>query len=172
MENISINLEADKLYNVHIVGVNCTPDKSDIQVIAGQSINVVLTPADSSYNGFATLAGNIIVTKSGTGDFNGSDPYWDDDNVAMVDFNDFDGAGDVTYTITLKPIYYGILATVLHATADAGNPTQLNAGATGTFTYTAESGYRLPDSVTVTNAQSYVWTKETGVLSVVAKKEW
>ena len=61
-----------------------------------------------------------------------------------------------TYTITPE---------LTNVTGDSSNPTTIQGGSTATLHFTANSGYQLPDSVTVTGATSS-WNKTTGTLTL------
>ena len=72
-----------------------------------------------------------------------------------------EGGGTTNYTIT---------STLSHVTADGGNPTTITSEAEDlTLTYSAESGWNLPDAISVTMGgnqlmlnDEYTWNKETG----------
>ena len=65
------------------------------------------------------------------------------------------------YENTMGGVTYNITTTVTNGTY-SGDTTITN---TATITITADSGYNLPDTVTVTGA-SYTWNKETGTLTL------
>lgn len=60
---------------------------------------------------------------------------------------------------------YTITPTLTNVTAASGNATTIATGETKVLTYTAASGYTLPDSVTVTGATG-VWNKGAGTLTL------
>lgn len=60
---------------------------------------------------------------------------------------------------------YTITPTLTNVTAASGNATTIATGETKVLTYTAASGYTLPDSVTVTGATG-VWNKDAGTLTL------
>lgn len=60
---------------------------------------------------------------------------------------------------------YTITSTLTNVTAASGNATSIAVGETKVLTYTAENGYTLPDSVTVTGATG-VWNKDAGTLTL------
>ena len=68
-------------------------------------------------------------------------------------FNYAQGAVEVVYNIT----------ETLSNCSSSNNPTTITQNASATLTFTANSGYSLPDSVTVTGA-SHTWDKATGTL--------
>ena len=73
------------------------------------------------------------------------------------------GAGLVGSNILKK--YYDITATLSHVVAASGNAVSIGTGETKVLTYTAASGYNLPDAVTVTGATG-VWNKANGTLTL------
>ena len=70
--------------------------------------------------------------------------------------------GPVTVTITSRPMY-SITTNLSNVSAVSGNATTIIDGLSATLYFTADSGYSLPGSVTVTNA-GYIWTQSTGKL--------
>ena len=65
------------------------------------------------------------------------------------------------------PIEYSISVSANNCTASSGNPTTIIENSTATLTFTANNGYELPDSVTVTGA-TYTWNKASGILTLSA----
>lgn len=84
---------------------------------------------------------NISVIATGTG-------YTDSDNSNVVEYN---------YAV------YSITTNLTGVTANASNPTTVSTVASSTLTFTASTGYNLPDNVTVTGAE-FTWTKSSGTL--------
>ena len=70
--------------------------------------------------------------------------------------------GAVTVTITSRTMY-DITTNLSHVSAVSGNATTIVDGMSATLYFTADSGYELPASVTVTNAE-YTWTQSAGKL--------
>ena len=70
--------------------------------------------------------------------------------------------GPVTVTIDSRP-FYKITTNLSRVSADSSNPSTITDGTAATLYFTARSGYSLPDTVTVTNAE-YQWTQATGRL--------
>lgn len=62
-------------------------------------------------------------------------------------------------------IKYNITANLTNITADTNNVTTIEEGSTATLKYTANTGYKLPDTITVTGA-TYTWDKATGTVSI------
>lgn len=60
---------------------------------------------------------------------------------------------------------YSIVPMLMNVTADSGNPTTVRQGETAILTFTADSGYSLPDTVTVTGATG-LWNKATGTMVI------
>lgn len=73
------------------------------------------------------------------------------------------GAGIIGSNILKK--YYNITATLSHVVAASGNAVSIGTGETVILSYTAASGYMLPDTVTVTGATG-VWNKDAGTLTL------
>ena len=70
----------------------------------------------------------------------------------------------VIVTITSRPAY--IISTSLsHVSAVNSNPQRIVDGLSATLYFTADAGYSLPASVTVTNAE-YTWVQSTGKLEI------
>lgn len=60
---------------------------------------------------------------------------------------------------------FNVNVTVDNCTSNSSNPTTITEGETATLLFTANEGYVLPDSVSVTGA-SYTWDKTTGTLTL------
>lgn len=73
------------------------------------------------------------------------------------------GAGIIGSNILKK--YYNITVTLSHVVAASGNAVSIGTGETVVLSYTAASGYTLPDTVTVTGATG-VWNKDAGTLTL------
>ena len=80
----------------------------------------------------------------------------------------------VIYKEVCKQDSYNVTSTLTNATAANGNPTTVSATATSlTLNYTANTGYLLPETITVkmggatlVSGTDYNWNKETGVLAI------
>lgn len=70
--------------------------------------------------------------------------------------------GPVTVTIDSRP-FYKITTNLNRVSANSSNPSTITDGTAATLYFTARSGYSLPETVTVTNAE-YQWTQATGRL--------
>lgn len=73
--------------------------------------------------------------------------------------------GNVLVTIAGVARTYTITANIYNGTADSSNPHTITYGQSATLIYTANAGYKLPNSVSVTGA-SYTWEPTTGVLDL------
>ena len=93
--------------------------------------------------------------------------YKGDQNLAkFIDAYLYDGANWVNVnTGATVAISRTITPTLTNVTAASGNATTIATGETKVLTYTAASGYTLPDSVTVTGATG-VWNKDAGTLTL------
>ena len=95
--------------------------------------------------------------------------YEPDDALRQVKFtsvvNSSDGIIVGGLNISYESEQYSITPTLTNVTAASGNATTIATGETKVLTYTAASGYTLPDSVTVTGATG-VWNKDAGTLTL------
>ena len=93
--------------------------------------------------------------------------YKGDQNLAkFIDAYLYDGVNWVNVnTGATVAISRTITPTLTNVTAASGNATTIATGETKVLTYTANSGYTLPDSVTVTGATG-VWNKDAGTLTL------
>lgn len=73
--------------------------------------------------------------------------------------------GNVTITIAGVPQVYTITANIYNGVADSSNPKNITRGQSETLIYTANIGYTLPDTITVSGA-SYTWESSTGMLDL------
>lgn len=60
---------------------------------------------------------------------------------------------------------YQITATLTGCTGASSNPSTIEQGGTATLTFTANTGYALPDTITVEGA-THTWNKSTGTLTL------
>ena len=80
----------------------------------------------------------------------------------------FDYANGTEINMTGEPTEtteYTITSTLVNCTSASGNSSTIEANGTATLTFTANSGYELPDTVTVSGA-TYTWNKSTGTLTL------
>lgn len=78
------------------------------------------------------------------------------------------GAGKnraVAYDGTYVPAIYTVTNTLSNVTGASGNPSTIAEFGTASLTFTANEGYELPSSVTVSGAE-HTWDKATGVLAL------
>ena len=76
-----------------------------------------------------------------------------------IGYTDSDRSNVVEYNYAS----YSITTNLTGVTANASNPTTVSTLASSTLTFTANTGYNLPDNVTVTGAE-FTWTKSSGTL--------
>ena len=74
-------------------------------------------------------------------------------------------APSAAVTVVKPQDVFNITNVLSNVTADGENPTTIAANDSVTLIYTANSGYTLPASVTVTGA-TYTWEQSTGVLDI------
>ena len=75
-----------------------------------------------------------------------------------------DSVKSTTLTFT-KLKKYTINNVLTYVTADTNNITTIEEGSTATLKYTANTGYKLPDTITVTGA-THTWNKSTGIVTL------
>lgn len=73
--------------------------------------------------------------------------------------------GPVTVTITSRPLFH-ITTNLSDVSADSSNPTTITDGSSATLYFTANSGYTLPASVSVSGA-GHQWNQSTGKLVLI-----
>ena len=118
-------------------------------IVEGESASLTFT-ANSGY----TLPDSVTVT--------GATYTW---NKSTGKLTLSDPTGDVIIRIAAEKITYSITTNLTNVTGASSNPTTISTGESASLTFTANSGYTLPDSVTVTGA-TYTWNKSTGKLTL------
>ena len=81
--------------------------------------------------------------------------------VAATSTTKVDSARSAAVTVVCR----GINLTLTGVTGASSNPTKMFEGTTETLTFTANDGYTLPDSVSITGA-TVSWNKDTGTLTL------
>lgn len=116
---------------------------TNYKVYNGSTLLTTITATTLDLTTVITAYGtyNISVIATGIG-------YTDSDSSNVVEYN---------YSV------YSITTNLTNVTANASNPTTVSTVASSTLTFTASSGYNLPDNVTVTGAE-FTWTKSSGTL--------
>lgn len=116
---------------------------TNYKVYNGSTLLTTITATTLDLTTVITANGiyNISVIATGTG-------YTDSDSSNVVEYN---------YA------QYSITTNLTNVTANASNPTTVSTVASSTLTFTASTGYNLPDNVTVTGAE-FTWTKSSGTL--------
>jgi hypothetical protein len=137
------------------------------------------------YNGgYDNFAGNTTAQQNyGEVDENGNPVYWYKETgtakatsfcVVNIDRKNkkiyayIFGAGKdrvFSYAEEYIPTEYNIGVSVSNCVGSSNNPTTITEDGTATLTFTANSGYDLPDNITVTGA-SYTWNNTTGTLTL------
>ena len=95
---------------------------------------------------------------------------WYDEAYRTVDFGTTaQTVGKIFYNWftanAVEIIKYNITANLTNITADTNNVTTIEEGSTATLKYTANTGYKLPDTITVTGA-THTWDKSTGIVTL------
>lgn len=95
---------------------------------------------------------------------------WTNEAYKTVDFGTTaQTVGKIFYTWftanAVEIIKYNITANLTDITADTNNVTTIEEGSTATLKYTANTGYKLPDTITVTGA-THTWNRSTGTVTL------
>ena len=116
---------------------------TNYKVYNGSTLLTTITATTLDLTTVITANGtyNISVIATGSG-------YTDSDSSNVIEYN---------YAA------YNITTNLTGVTANASNPTTVSTVASSTLTFTANTGYNLPDNVTVTGAE-FTWTKSSGTL--------
>ena len=137
-------------YNITTNLTNVTANASNPTTVSTIASSTLTFTANTGYN----LPDNVTVT--------GAEYTWTKSSGTLVLSNP---TGNVSITVAGVAISRTITPTLTNVTAASGNATTIATGETKTLTYTAASGYTLPDTVTVTGATG-VWNKDAGTLTL------
>lgn len=74
--------------------------------------------------------------------------------------------GNVHITMAGTPKKYTITTNLVSCTASESNAATIDYNSTVTLYFTANEGYQLPDTITVTNVKSYTWDNTNGQLTI------
>lgn len=138
------------VYNITTNLTNVTANASNPTTVSTLASSTLTFTANTGYN----LPDNVTVT--------GAEFTWTKSSGTLVLSNP---TGAVSVTVAGVAISRTITPTLTNVTAASGNATTIATGETKVLTYTAASGYTLPDSVTVTGATG-VWNKDAGTLTL------
>ena len=138
------------VYNITTNLTGVTANASNPTTVSTPASSTLTFTANTGYN----LPDNVTVT--------GAEFTWTKSSGTLVLSNP---TGNVSVTVAGVAISRTITATLTNVTAASGNATTIATGETKVLTYTAASGYTLPDSVTVTGATG-VWNKDAGTLTL------
>lgn len=149
--NITITVTASlKYYTVTTQGENCSFTPSSGKIQARGSLQVFIHPATNyKWNGTLTVTGATAIK-----------------NVSGGYITLLNPTGSVTVSATCDRIVYPLTVSGINCTPNP-KPTQIAAGGTLAITYTAATGYDLPEAsgVGVTGC-SFGWNQSTGVLTL------
>lgn len=137
-------------YNITTNITNVTVNASNPTTVSTLASSTLTFTANTGYN----LPDNVTVT--------GAEFTWTKSSGTLVLSNP---TGNVSVTVAGVAISRTITPTLTNVTAASGNATTIATGETKVLTYTANSGYNLPDTVTVTGATG-VWNKDAGTLTL------
>ena len=138
------------VYNITTNLTNVTANASNPTTVSTLASSTLTFTANTGYN----LPDNVTVT--------GAEFTWTKSSGTLVLSNP---TGAVSITVAGVAISRTITPTLTNVTAASGNATTIATGETKVLTYTAASGYTLPNSVTVTGATG-VWNKDAGTLTL------
>ena len=138
------------VYNITTNLTGVTANASNPTTVSTLASSTLTFTANTGYN----LPDNVTVT--------GAEFTWTKSSGILVLSNP---TGAVSITVAGVAISRTITPTLTNVTAASGNATTIATGETKVLTYTANSGYTLPDSVTVTGATG-VWNKDAGTLTL------
>lgn len=148
--DVTVSATCDRIvYPLTVSGINCTPNPKPTQIAAGGTLAITYTAA----------AGYDLPEASGVG-VTGCSFGWNQSTGVLTLYNP---TGAVSAGVVAAAKSYAITATVTNGTATGANV--IHTGETVALTIAANSGYNLPDTVTVTGA-SQSWNKDTGTLTL------
>lgn len=148
--DVTVSVTCDRIvYPLTVSGINCTPNPKPTQIAAGGTLAITYTAA----------AGYDLPEASGVG-VTGCSFGWNQSTGVLTLYNP---TGAVSAGVVAVAKSYSITATVTNGTATGANV--IHTGETVALTITANDGYNLPDTVTVTGA-TQSWNKETGTLTL------
>lgn len=148
--DVTVSATCDRIvYPLTVSGINCTPNPMPTQIAAGGTLAITYTAA----------AGYDLPETSGVG-VTGCSFDWNQSTGVLTLYNP---TGAVAAGVVAVAKSYAITATVTNGTATGANV--IHTGETVALTIAANTGYNLPDTVTVTGA-SQTWNKETGTLTL------
>lgn len=137
------------IYPVTLSGTHCTHTPNPSQIAAGATLAITYTAA----------AGYDLPDASGV-TVSGCSFGWKNSTGILTLYNP---TGAVSASVVAVAKSYAITATVTNGTATGANV--IHTGETVALTISANEGYNLPDTVTVSGA-SQSWNKETGTLTL------
>lgn len=148
--DVTVSATCDRIvYPLTVSGINCTPNPKPTQIAAGGTLAITYTAA----------TGYDLPEASGVG-VTGCSFGWNQSTGVLTLYNP---TGAVAAGVVAVAKSYAITATVTNGTATGANV--IHTGETVALTIAANTGYNLPDTVTVTEA-SQTWNKDTGTLTL------
>ena len=154
------NTVSSKSYNLvtNLTNITTTYNKNYIVLSSSGQNNITLNATSGTALPWS-VAGTVVgayATKGGT---------WDLTSGYLSLRRDSSYVGDtVTITMSGVPIYT-ITSNLTNISGDSANPAQIGSGRTAELRFVANSGYRLPGSVIVTNATLESWTNGVCTIS-------
>lgn len=147
-DSASSNSVSWSIYAINYTLTHCTATTKPTKAYQGAGVSITLK-ADTNY----ALPSSITVTGATLGSYNSS-------TGAVVLRNP---TGMVTVKCVATQSVFNITTSLTGCKADSTNPKTINKGGTASLIFTANEGYQLPASVTVSGA-TYTWEQSTGKL--------
>lgn len=173
-EKLSWNEKADKATTLAGYGITDGATKEDFNGLSEEIANYLPKNQGAGNVGKILVVGtdgNLVLTEMPEGQVGDVVGTIDENNNILLSGDIADGTYKLKYeyddgdirevgSIVISSIVtYSITKTLSNCTASGA--TTINKGSTATVTITANSGYELPDSITVSGA-SYTWDKASG----------
>lgn len=149
-DSVDSNSVSWSIYAITYTLTNCSATTKPTKAYQGAGVSIVLK-ANTNY----ALPSSVTVTGATISSYNSS-------TGALVLSNP---TGAVKVTCVATQTVFSITANLTNCTADSTNPTTINKSGSATLIFTANSGYALPASVTVSGA-TYTWEQSTGMLDL------
>lgn len=144
-----------KNFNVFYNLSHCSISPTDTSITSSTTRDYIITP-DNNYGlslDNLSVTGAVVTNKKLNA--NGTLSF----TVSQV-------ASNVTISCSAELLTFDVSYNLNHVSYDTENPTFVTVGDSGTvFAFTADSGYTLPDSITVTNC-TYSYNKSAGTVTV------
>ncbi len=151
---VTITITAVKNSNLLVNNINCSVSEIPDDILATDTVTFVFT-ANTGY----ILPTEIIVK--------GAQYNWDQSTGTLIIHSAYGDlvSGKVEITVTAEVIVYDITVNATNVMAASSNATTITYVSDKVLTFTPNTEYVFPDTVTVTGATS-TWDKSTGTLTL------